>query len=471
MLFRESFITDKGAELLARATAQGGQIVWTTAKTSNCNTDGDSASTMNHMTDIVKTEQDSYTSSGSVTNAIVLPPSANDDGSQSSAAIFCELTNETYDGLARTFGAWAKIQGDQTDVLAIVARCGTGVTPTYINPVSEGLVKAFVDFTLKVSAEQAQAVQSAEGYYATATALNTEVYAREQADARMVTTHSATSTTDGDDQTILGTKTFSSGIVANGGVSATTVSASGNATVGGTLEVTGAATMHVVNSSNHFPLTDATSDSGYFIGAINKRWLHVYARQGDFSDSLTAGSLVSHKHIPTVASTDSATGFDIGASDKRWKYVYAQYGDFNSSISTAGTLTASTVTISGADATTALTVTNGYIDIQNGGLKGLAPEHSTGTVFVPIGGIVAIWLGSWSDDSTTHQAAISATKHAGESFTPQEPIPTVLTQYPDTFAPNPYALITGGTFRLLMGALCEPSNNVLPSWALAVRTA
>ena len=214
MLFKDSFITDAGAQLLARATAQAGKLIWTRAATSNANTDSDSVVDMNALTDITKTAADSYTSSGAVTNAIV-----NDE--RTSVSIYAELTNEDYEGEARTFGAWAKIEGDEGDVLAIVARCG-GATPTTINPASEGVVKAFVDFTLQISAEQAQAVAVGEEYYATAAALQSERTAREALAGRVVTTHSAASDETGEAQTILGAKTFSDDVTITGNIIANT---------------------------------------------------------------------------------------------------------------------------------------------------------------------------------------------------------------------------------------------------------
>lgn len=197
MLFRDSYITDAGAELLARATASEGAIVWTRAATTSKNTDGYNDIEMNALDD---DDFETLTSSGAVTNAIVTD-------ARDSVSIYCELTNETYSGTACTFGAWAKIQGDENDVLVIVARCG-GATPTVINPASQGVVKAFVDFTLQISAEQAQAIKAAEGYYATAAALQSEQTAREALAGRVVSTHSAVDENAGDAQSIRGEKSF-----------------------------------------------------------------------------------------------------------------------------------------------------------------------------------------------------------------------------------------------------------------------
>lgn len=202
MLFKDSYITDAGVELFIRAAAQSGKIVWTTAATSATDADEYDTAQMNALdTD----KFGDYTSSGFITNAII-------DDSKTSVSVYCEVTNKQYNGLARLFGAWAKVEGDESDVLAVVARCGTGVTPTTINPVSEGLVKAFVDFSMQLSAEQAQSVQVSEGYYATNTALESEQAARESLAARIVTTHKANDEATGEDQDIFGVKKFWNGI-------------------------------------------------------------------------------------------------------------------------------------------------------------------------------------------------------------------------------------------------------------------
>ena len=211
MLFTESFITDAGKNLLARAAAQEGAIDWTRAATWDLNTDTYSVQQMNALTELALDTASDKTSSGAVTNAIV-------NDTKDTASIFCELNNATHNGTARTLGVFAKIHGDESDVLVVAARCGTGVTPTVINPASEGVVRVFVDFTLDIQASQVQAVEATVGYYATAAALQQEVIAREDLESRVVTTNSAGSTSTGENQTILGDKTFSDKVIANGGV-------------------------------------------------------------------------------------------------------------------------------------------------------------------------------------------------------------------------------------------------------------
>ena len=227
MLFTESFITDAGKLIFARAAAQEGRIVWTRAATSSLNTNDYTTAQMNALTE---STFGTKTSSGVVTNAIVTDP-------QDAVSIFSEVTNEEYYGDALTFGAWAKIEGDESDVLVVAARCGAGVTPTTINPASEGVVKAFVDFTVNISAEQAQAVQPYEGWYASQNALQAEREAREALAARVVTTHKKDSAVQGDDQTILGSKTFKATIISDSGSMAAIEKTSGdfNAYIGGYL--------------------------------------------------------------------------------------------------------------------------------------------------------------------------------------------------------------------------------------------
>lgn len=198
MLFRDSFITINGTEILARATAQN-KLIWTKCKTTDLNSDSMSSAEMNALTDATI---GSATSTGSVTNSIV-----NDAGN--TTTLYCELNNNEAHGYARTFAVWGKIDGDTEEVIIVVARCGSGVTPVYINDASEGSVKAFVNFSLEITAEQVSAVQVQEtDYYASNSALQSEENERIALSERVVTTHSATSTTTGEDQTIYGTKRF-----------------------------------------------------------------------------------------------------------------------------------------------------------------------------------------------------------------------------------------------------------------------
>lgn len=366
MLFTDSFITDDGVLLFARATAQS-KLLWTRAATSSKDTDSYTIAQMNAL------NTDSFgpfTSSGSVTNAIV-------NDAQSSASIYSELTNAEYSGSANLFGAWAKIEGDQDDVLVIVARCGAGVTPTVINPASDGIVKAFVDFELQISAVQAQSLEVTESnYYATSQALEDEQDARESLAQRIVTTHSAEDPTTGDDQTILGTKTFQGTVVLEGALSA-----------------------KKSTSTSHFDIRDSTTsgtkggsiwlieDASYYGGFTVTRY-SGYTQTSLFTDDggrllLKGGSSASTKYANLTV--DGQTGIIMSYNSTKSEYEITT--------------------------TAPLVIDEGVSNTVNfaKGLTGIAPKPSLiqETVGVPIGGIVAVWFPS----------AMLGVAKVGESFT------------------------------------------------------
>lgn len=373
MLFRESFITDKGAEILARAAAGDGPIIWTRAATSNANTDSDSLAEMNRMTDITKTAADSYTSSGVVTNAVV-------NDARTSVSIYAELTNEEYDGEARTFGAWAKIDGDENDVLAIVARCG-GATPTTINPASEGVVKAFVDFTLQISAEQAQAVAVGEEYYATAAALEDEQDAREALAGRVVTTHRAGDETAGDAQTILGEKTFNQRV---------TIAQSGDVFAYGNVMMKGISAIGL------------DADTGVVAwNETNGRYVEVLKVNATESDAKNAISIRNVKYfsVGKVSAGNVETGLIVGIDGEDMQEgmklltVNADEITFNSGV----TFLLNEAAIYESDGNIELQPATGKsVDIKGklsveDGLIGLAPYVNNTTFKVKIGSIVMMY--------------------------------------------------------------------------------
>ena len=161
MIFQDSYITEAGTALFARVTAGNGHIVWTGAATSGLNTD---SYTDEQMCEITTATFGNLTSTGCATSTIM-------DSSHNTVHVQCEMSNADASGYARTFGIWAKIEGDAEDVLAIVARCGSGVTPIYINAFSQGRIALFVDFSVEIDNHQSQSVSVLESYYATAQAL------------------------------------------------------------------------------------------------------------------------------------------------------------------------------------------------------------------------------------------------------------------------------------------------------------
>ena len=208
MLFKDTFITDAGSEIFARALAEEGKIIWGAAKTSNKILEGIDPNVINQLEDIVDSGS-VYTSSGYVTNAVI-------SVADQIASLYCELTNEEYSGIANTFGVWAKIGSDPYK-LAIVARCGSAA-PTTVDSYVNGIEKIYVDFSLQVTATQVTSVPVSEHWYARAAALQDEIEQREAEDVRVtseltnvindnmdrtVTTHSANDPSVGDIQDIL----------------------------------------------------------------------------------------------------------------------------------------------------------------------------------------------------------------------------------------------------------------------------
>ena len=204
MLFNDSFLTDAGANLFAIASSYYDSsdptsgIIWGTVRTSNYDTNSLSDTDMKALTDI-KTNSTSYNTSGVVTSTI----RNNDAGSLS---IFSEINNDntTTGSNAYTLGIWAKLANDSNETLVVVARTGSGVTPSYINPASSGHVISFVNLEIEISGHPVSSTTSAANWYASADAL------QELADnfSRVVTTHIAGDPAIGEAQTVYGEKTF-----------------------------------------------------------------------------------------------------------------------------------------------------------------------------------------------------------------------------------------------------------------------
>lgn len=219
MIFSESFITNDGYSLFNRAASTNKSIIWGSVYTSSLDSDGFSDEVMHAMT---SANFGTYTSSGSVTSSFF-------DTSSNISHIYCDLNNRTYDGVARTLGIWAKIQGDSQSVLVVVARCGTGTVPTTVNPISRGLLRVQVDVSITFTDYQAQSIEVISGYYAPAQALqeNNNRLSQIEGDVvdlddrvtvleedsgpdmtRFVSCHAQGSATTGDSQIIYGVKTF-----------------------------------------------------------------------------------------------------------------------------------------------------------------------------------------------------------------------------------------------------------------------
>lgn len=323
--------------------------------------------------------------------------------------------------------------------------------------------------------------------------------------ALAVTTHSQSDPTVGDNQTILGNKTFSSVLTASAGLTTTTVTASGNATVGGTLGVTGSATLAGLSCT-----TVTASGNGSVGGTLGVTGATTLA-------GLTCNAITSQGHNPSTTSTSDSSGYSLGTSSYRWRNLYARNGYLGSlsisvtnsssgGLSVAGdTTVGGTLTVSGNTAST-MTVTGGssftgnisvtgdltvsgdievisgnievtygnieadvgdshYLKIKNGSddilyvdvtgvhvsdklyledASSISPSYSNSTLTVPIGGIVAIFA-----EDLPQPSGLAFGRNAGESVTVSaSSVHVAVAKKDGTFAVG-VSYITAGTYRLL----------------------
>ena len=265
MLFNDSYLTDAGAALFARAAANfdpvdtTSGIIWTVARTSSYDTSSLTDTAMKALTAINDGGTYIHNTAGAVTTVTRT-------GTAGELHVFCELTNDntgaTAASYAYTLGIWAKVDGDQSDTLAIVARCGSGVMPSYINPPSVGHVIAFANLIIDINSNQLQNTTDTTitaDWYASAGTVQDLQDQLTVLNNRAVTTHATTGATDGDDQSIYGIKTFKDSSVFLSTVSIT-----------GATNITGAVTI----SGDISPYSDSIND----IGSLNYRWNTIYAK-------------------------------------------------------------------------------------------------------------------------------------------------------------------------------------------------
>lgn len=212
MHFDVSTLTTAGKALLTRATA-GAKIIWGTCGCFTQSTPGVSSTSL----------------IGKVASGTAVAVFQSTDNT---AKISCSVDN-TASGLsagsANSFGLWAKIEGDSTETLVLIAYVTT--TPATYFPTYSGVstkVGAIIDISVTVSDGVVQTINLVESGYALAANLQLEIDEREalaanlQAEiderealaARVVTTYTANSQTTGDAQTVYGRKTFRNGIEA-----------------------------------------------------------------------------------------------------------------------------------------------------------------------------------------------------------------------------------------------------------------
>jgi hypothetical protein len=366
MTFLNSYITNVGQDLLT-AAASGEKITWIRAATSSWDVDDKPASDMKSLTTIVQNSSQ-YTGSGNVSSYIV-----NDN--TKTASINCQIDNNTYQsgGLANLFGVWAKTDATYpSEQLVFVARRGGGSQTSISSKSVDPEYKLFVKFGIRVDNFENPAnvtLTIMDDVYATAEELNDETVAREDFDARSVTTHSAANALSGDPQDVYGEKTFKNDTKHSGNIlpTANTLNIGSDTTNGkwntvyatsfsGTAE--GAKNIRYINDDD-LSVTDLlsaesedqitlysniipSSDDNFTLGDTNNKWSDVYTHQITFDGYKTSSSGSSAASLYTIS--ESGTDYDyslngicvvgnihpfsdnnysFGNKTHRWKSIYS----------------------------------------------------------------------------------------------------------------------------------------------------
>lgn len=246
MFFNKKYLTTAGKNLLDQAVA-GSTITWGTCATSSRSYVSDD--TARALTDIAVDGK--YTSFGNVEKVV-----SSDNGN---LVITCRFTNqsnsdvEIESGEARAFGVWAKREEDETFTLVIVAFWHLDEGSPETIPEQTQSFDATVDLYVKTSDNVISTIESNPSWMTSVDTFNSfkdsinndlsdlnDFKDRATADLtalnnfkdsvnddlddlndlkdRVVTTHSASSTSTGEDQTIKGIKTFDDDAYFNGNI-------------------------------------------------------------------------------------------------------------------------------------------------------------------------------------------------------------------------------------------------------------
>lgn len=206
MNFQNAYITTAGQEFLTRAVT-GTKIHWDKCGCYTQNLNSATQEQINALTDLT----------GLVALGSASAVFDGEEGAAGLARITCQVDNSQPGctaGSAYSFGIWARLENargaiDIKPTLIAVARVGTNA-PTYFPTYTDATTRLLgvIDLAITVQSGAASTISVTTSGFALASNLQTEIDAREALASRVVTTHSATSTTDGDEQTILGIKTF-----------------------------------------------------------------------------------------------------------------------------------------------------------------------------------------------------------------------------------------------------------------------
>ena len=202
MFFNKKYLTTAGKDLLDQAVA-GSTIIWGKCATSSLSYVDDAHARA--LTDIAVDGK--YTSLGTVTS---VDPN---NSANSNLVIKGSVTNSgsnVVSGEARAFGVWAKIGASGTNTLVAVAFWDLSEGhPDIIPSSSQSEYSATVDLYVKTSDEAISTIQSNPSWMTPLDDFN-------NLKNRVVTTHSASGTSTGDNQIIKGVKTFDNNTTFNG---------------------------------------------------------------------------------------------------------------------------------------------------------------------------------------------------------------------------------------------------------------
>ena len=197
MNFDKAYITDEGASILAASLNNEYTIQWGNVYTTNVDLSIKTEPQIHALT-LADFPQSTYTSSGTVQNVLV-------DRATNIANVYSEINNASFNGIAKSFIVLAKFPYDQNYSLVMVAYCDQA-TPTIVPSNTEPFI-AHVNFNVEVSDHSVSTVTSASGWYASNDAFQNLAN-------RTVTTHSLNDSTTGENQNILGNKTFKNNLIA-----------------------------------------------------------------------------------------------------------------------------------------------------------------------------------------------------------------------------------------------------------------
>jgi hypothetical protein len=197
MNFDKAYITDEGASILAASLNNEYTIQWGNVYTTNVDLSIKTEPQIHALT-LSDFPQSTYTSSGTVQNVLV-------NRATNIANVYSEINNSSFNGTAKSFIVLAKFPSDQNYSLVMVAYCDQA-TPTTVPSNIEPFI-AHVNFNVEVSDHSVSTVTNASGWYASNDAFQNLAN-------RVVTTHSLNDSTTGENQNILGNKTFKNNLIA-----------------------------------------------------------------------------------------------------------------------------------------------------------------------------------------------------------------------------------------------------------------